>query len=77
MNEDDRPIEESITTRKRQNDNEYSDEAKRRNIETGRTNLRFDFFENNSIGNADVSSLLEKLTTIKQQLNDVKSLLSD
>ncbi|CAF4445981.1 unnamed protein product, partial [Rotaria magnacalcarata] len=77
MNEDDRPIEESITTRKRQNDNEYSDEAKRKNIESSRTNLRFDFVANNSIGNADVSSLLEKLTTIKQQLNDVKSLLSD
>ncbi|CAF0952969.1 unnamed protein product [Rotaria magnacalcarata] len=77
MNEYDRPIEESITTRKRHNDNEYSDEAKRRNIESSRTNLRFDFVANNSIGNADVSSLLEKLTTIKQQLNDVKSLLSD
>lgn len=30
-----------------------------------------------SIGNEDSASLLEKLTAIKQELNDVKSLLSD
>ena len=31
----------------------------------------------NDIEDDDLSSLLERLTTIKQQLNDVKSLLSD
>ncbi|CAF3711820.1 unnamed protein product [Rotaria sp. Silwood1] len=85
MNEDKRPIEGLITTRKRQYEYEYPDTVKRREIEDNKsilsslehTNIRFDFVENNSIGNDNVSCLLEKLTTIKQQLNDVKSLLSD
>ncbi|CAF1359262.1 unnamed protein product [Rotaria sordida] len=87
MNEDKRPIEDSITTRKRQYEYEYehSNIVKRREIENNRsmlqslehTNIRFDFVENNSIENDDISSLLENLITIKQQLNDVKSLLSD
>lgn len=53
MNEDKRNVEESITSRKRPHDSEYSNVIKRRENETSRsmlqsleqTNIRYDFVE--------------------------------
>jgi len=58
-------------TRKRQYEYEYSDDVKRRE-RIQQFEIRFDF--NHNTENEDISS---SLVSIKQQLNDVKSLLSD
>jgi len=62
--------EEKIT-RKRPYEYEYSDDVKRRE-RIQQFEIRFDFNDNN-IEDEDLSTLV----SIKQQLNDVKSLLSD
>jgi hypothetical protein len=62
--------EEKIT-RKRQYEYEYSDDIKRRE-RLQQFEIRFDF-NNSNAEDGDISSLV----SIKQQLNNVKSLLSD
>jgi hypothetical protein len=63
-------------TRKRQYEYEYSNDVKRKD-RVQQMEIRFDFNNNTEDEDEDVSSLLEKLVSIKQQLNEVKSLLSD
>jgi hypothetical protein len=65
--------------KKRQYEYEDSNDVKRRE-RIQQFEIQFDFDNNdnnNNTENEDISSLLEKLIPIKQQLNDVKSLLSD
>ncbi len=63
-------------TKKRPCEYEDSDSVKRKGrIQS--SEIRFDFHHNDDPVDEDVSVLFEKLVAIKQQLNDVKSLLSD
>ncbi|UJR15743.1 hypothetical protein I4U23_002678 [Adineta vaga] len=76
-------IDQTTTTRKRPHEWNDSDDVKRKEIDktrsiVERTDIRFDFlFENDDIKDGNINDLLEKLRTNKEQLNEVKSLLSD
>jgi hypothetical protein len=74
-----------MNTEKRKRQDEYPNDVKRKIVED--TNyvsqlfqykeIRYDFSSSIEVEDGDVSSLLANLAAIKQQLNDVKSLLSD
>ncbi|CAF1367938.1 unnamed protein product [Adineta ricciae] len=76
-------IDQTTTTRKRQHESDDANDVKRKDINDRRstvehTDVRFDFLvENDDVKDGNLSDLLEKLYAMKQQLNEVKSLLSD